>query len=170
MRTIVIGFSKPSKTVKFPIIASLIRFCMGTQYSHTYVKFFSETFNQHLIYEATLAGGVHFVSVKRWITHNQPVKEFTLNISQEQYEKLMRFFIENAGIPYATSQLFLIGVNYMLKLLKLQPIEPKRQSEAMICSEVLARLVHEVLGLQPNKAYDLYEPKDIETILTTYNR
>ena len=57
---ITIGFSRPKNKV-FPIGSWLIRLYMRSAYSHTYVRFYSESINRTLVYEAVGHGGIRFV-------------------------------------------------------------------------------------------------------------
>lgn len=62
MEQITIGFSKSKKFL--PIGSWLIRAYMGTPYSHVYLKFYSQSLNRTLIYEA-VGGGVRFIGSKQ---------------------------------------------------------------------------------------------------------
>lgn len=155
MEQITIGFSKSKKF--FPVGSWLIRVYMGTPYSHVYLKFYSESLNRTLIYEA-VGGGVRFVGSKQWETHAQEVKSHTINIKKCNQVRLLQFCVDNAGTDYAYSQNIGLVIADMFNLKK-NPIR-----SGLNCSEVIGDIL-ELEGYKVEKDANLLTPLDIDKIL-----
>jgi hypothetical protein len=95
MKTITIGFSKSKKIL--PIGSLILRAYMGTPYSHVYLKFYSETLNRELIYEA-VGGGVRFIGTKQWNKHAVEVASYDLELLKGNYISLLQHCVDNSGL------------------------------------------------------------------------
>lgn len=155
MERITIGFSKSKK--KFAIGSWLIRAYMSTPYSHVYLKFYSESLNRTLIYEA-VGGGVRFVGSKQWEDQAEEVKSYTINIKQCNKVRLLQFCIDNAGMEYAYSQNAGLVVANIFKLNK-NPFQ-----KGLNCSEVIGEILA-LEGYKLSKDANLLTPLDIDKIL-----
>lgn len=155
MKTITIGFSKSTK--KFAIGSLLIRWYMGAPYSHVYLKFKSSSLDRVLIYEA-VGAGVRFIGANRWASHAEEVSSFNIEISDENYTKLMQFCVDNAGIEYGFFQNLGILFANLCKLKK-NPL-----TDGNNCSEAIGEIL-ELEGYKINKDLNLLTPKDIHLIL-----
>lgn len=155
MRKITIGFSKSKK--KFAVGSVLIRWYMGTPYSHVYLKFDAKSFDRTLVYEA-VGKGVRFVGLKNWQHNHEEIASFELNISDDNYKKIMQFCIDNSGSEYGFLQN--IGILFSDAFgIKRNPLTSGEN-----CSEVIGKIL--VLeGYKINKDLDLLTPKDIFLIL-----
>jgi uncharacterized protein YycO len=157
MEVITIGFSKSRK--KFPIGSWLIRLYQGTPYSHVYLKFYSESLNRTLVYEA-VGSGVRFIGSKQWESHAEEVKSYTINISKESKVKLLQFCVDNAGADYAYSQNLGIIVADIFNMKK-NPF-----TKGLQCSETLGEILS-LEGYKLHKDANLLTPLDIDIILKT---
>lgn len=101
MRNIVIGFSKP-KGKKFPIYSWIIRAFCQTPYSHVYLKIKTK-WDTNLIYQAS-GVQVNFMGEEFFNKHVEVIKEFSFEISEENYAEFMKFAITNSGAPYSLTE------------------------------------------------------------------
>jgi hypothetical protein len=152
MRTIKIGFSRPKSG--FKPFSWLIRWYLSTEYSHTYLDFYSKELNRSIIYEAT-KNGVRFVGQKQWLDHVFVVSEFEIELTQEEYKKIITYCIDHSGIPYSLWQNIGICIANFLKLKK-NPFGKKGSN----CSEEIGKIL-ELKGYKFNKDLNLLTPKDI---------
>lgn len=155
MKKITIGFSKSTK--KFAIGSVLIRWYMQTPYSHVYMKFDSPSLNRTLIYEA-VGAGVRFIGSHRWKEHAEEVASFELEISDENYKKLMQFCVDNAGIEYGFYQ------NLGILLANMCASNKNTLTDGINCSEAIGEIL-ELEGYKIDKDLNLLTPKDIFLIL-----
>lgn len=157
MKKVTIGFSRSTK--RFAVGSVLIRWYMGTPYSHVYMKFESPSMNRSLIYEA-VGAGVRFIGLERWKSHALEVDSFDLEIQDENYKSLMQFCIDQSGIEYGFWQNIGILVANVLKK-KSNPL-----TDGENCSETIGRILH-LEGFEISKDFNLLTPKDIHDILSS---
>lgn len=131
----------------------------GTEYSHAYLKFESASLNRTLVYEA-VGGGVRFVGSDLWKHKAEEVKQFSIEITDEQFIHIMRYCVDTAGISYGTMQN--VGV-ILASLLKLKNNPFKKGKN---CSEVTAEIL-QMKGYTFTKSLDLITPKDIDLALSS---
>lgn len=155
MKQVTIGFSKSRQKLAFGSL--LIRWYMKTPYSHVYLKFFSNSLDRELIYEA-VGSGVRFIGVHRWDRHAIEVDSFTINISDESYKKMMQFCVDNAGIEYGFMQNLGIIIANICRMGK----NPMPDGDN--CSELIGEILT-LEGYQFDKDSNLLTPKDIHLIL-----
>jgi hypothetical protein len=155
MKTVTIGFSKSKK--KFAFGSWLIRWYMKTEYSHTYLSFYSNHLSRDLKYEA-VGGGVRFVGQKEWESHAEEICKYSIQVTDKEYIELLQYCIDNAGADYGFMQNMGIVLANVLKLNK--NIWRKGQN----CSELVGRLL-ELKGYIFCKDLNLLTPNDIEKAL-----
>lgn len=162
MRRIVIGFST---TKGFKPFSWAIRAVLGTPFSHTYIKFKSDKFDRVLVYQAS-GTMVNFMEEKRVLETNKIIQEFEFEVSDEVYTKTIQFAIDKSGVPYGMSQIF--GILYV-KALGLFGIKAKNPfpngSGNYVCSELVAQILKEIIGLEVPKDLDLIDPKEVFELL-----
>lgn len=152
---ITIGFSKPLNN-PLPLFSWAIKSVYNIPYSHTYLKFYSDSLDRDIIYES-VGPGVRFIGLKLWSKYAETIKEFDLEITNEQYIELMQFCVDNAGIKYGIKQV--LGI-YIAKLFRMKKNVFKNGTDMEVCSEILGRILQQ-LGYEFNKDLDLLSPKDI---------
>jgi len=164
MRKLVIGFSKA--TPGFKPYSWIIRALWMTEYSHTYIKFFSRKYDMPLIYQAS-STMLNFMSEEVFDSHSITTSEFELEVEDEVYHKLMVYALRNAGKPYGIMQAIGVGLVRIAKLLGFKIKNPfKNGRNNWICSELAG---FALLQIFKDLKLDLDEvsPRDIEKILTT---
>jgi uncharacterized protein YycO len=159
MKNLKIGFSSPINN-PFPIFSYAIKQAYNTKYSHTYLKFRSESIDRDIIYES-VGVGVRFIGSTEWENHAEVIEEFQLTVTDEQYIKTMQFCVDHAGKKYGKKQV--IGI-YIAKLFRMKKNIFKNDDDEQICSEIVGRLLSD-LGYVFDKDFDLLTPKDIYTVL-----
>ncbi len=163
MKRITVGFSKPK--AKFVPFADAIKKVIGSDFSHTYIKFKADSFNRVLIYQAS-GTAVNFMAEERFLDHNTVVAEFDLEVSEEVFNKTLQFAIDQVGTPYGMSQIF--GILYVkaLGLFGLKARNPfPNGSGNYVCSELVAQILKEIIGLQVEQDLDLIDPKEVFELL-----
>ena len=155
MRKITIGFSKSKK--KFAVGSALIRWYMGTPYSHVYLKFEAKSYNRYLVYEA-VGTGVRFVGIANWEKDYEEVTSFEIKISDESYKKIMQYCIDNSGLRYGYMQ------NVGILIADIFKLSSNPLTDGNNCSEVIGQILI-LEGYKIDKDLNLLTPKDIFLIL-----
>lgn len=156
MKKITIGFSKSRK--RFALFSYLIKKYLKTSYSHVYIKFQSLSLDRVLIYEA-VGGGVRFIGSNLWEKHAEEIKSYTLDISDENYIKLLQYCVDNSGLEYGYLQNIGVVIADFLKMKK----NPFRTN--VNCSEMLGNIL-KLEGYEISKDVNLLTPLDIDIILS----
>lgn len=144
-----IGTSRSNK-----IASKAIQWWMNTNYSHVYARWELKTQQRDIIYHAA-RGMVHFQSYENFLKASTPVKEFALEITDEQFAKFSRRCIDLAGESY--SQLELLQI----LLCDISGGKIRFQDQpGYICSELMCELLED-LGIKFDKPKFLVRPDDI---------
>lgn len=154
--TVTIGFSKP-KNRFLPVGSWLIRWYEKTPYSHVYIRFYSESINRTLVYEA-VGEGVRFIGLSEWAKHAEEVKSYTLHVKKCNATTLLQYCVDHAQTDYAFWQNLGIVVAGLFRM-KRNPWKKGKN-----CSEALADLLA-IEGYKLSKDHNLMTPKDIDTVL-----
>jgi hypothetical protein len=156
IKTITIGFSKSKKIL--PIGSLILRAYMGTPYSHVYLKFYSETLNRELIYEA-VGSGVRFIGTKQWEKHAVEVDSFEVDLINGNYVSLLQYCIDHTGTDYGVLQ------NLGVPLASIFKLDSNPFQSGTNCSEEIYKILL-LSGYSNTKKKDLVTPKDIHRILS----
>lgn len=165
MKHVVVGFSRPKKG--FAIFSWLIRLFERTEYSHVYVKFYSESLDRWLIYQAS-GLKVNFEGSISFDERVQTLYRYSVDIKEEDYKKVLQFAVDNAGKPYSISQIF--GLAYVIvcrwfgKRVK-NPFPNGDQS--YVCSELVATMIPQMKEYF-NEHLDTVTPSEIKQYLDDY--
>ncbi len=164
MRRIKIGFSTPPSTL-FKPGASLIRWWIDRDYSHTYIQFTSERLNISNVYQAS-HGMVHFREFNKFQKDNVIIKEYILDISDEQYNQILRQCMDIAGEGYGYSELITIVLHDILFKFG---IKLTHNGPGYVCSELIGTVI-EILGISFEKPKYLLTPADIDECLKNWTK
>lgn len=157
---LVIGFSKP-KDHPFPIFSKLIKWFEGTEYSHTYLKWYSESYDKWIVYHS--AGfGVHFLGERQADKKLDIVKEYELEITPAIKRDIVGYCIEWAGTPYGL--LTVLGI-FLKRTFKLKKNPFKDGTDTQFCSEVVARVLAAHLDIKLFKSPDEFGIRDLELLI-----
>lgn len=155
MKFLTIGFStnKKSKT------SAIIRWYLKTKFSHTYLYFKLEEFDQYTVFQAVGEGGAQFISADTFLAHNTVVSEFKIPLSEEQYKIVLNRCHELSGDSYGFLQNIGMVLARMFRLKK-NPFRKHRN-----CSEIIAECIIKIDSKAFKKDLNLITPKDIYTYL-----
>lgn len=162
MKKIIIGFSHSTK--KFALFSKAIQLWDGVPYSHVYFQFESQKYNVEMIYQAS-STMLNYMAKPVFLKNNEVIKEFEIQITEQQYDKLMKDCMESAGLEYGVKQVFGIVIADILHLSN----NPFSDNEKYICSEWVAEQL-EKLGYKFDKELDLVKPSDIYCVLDYENK
>lgn len=143
MATIKAGFSRSK--AGFPVAAWAIMACEHTDFSHSYVKI-PTRWGFDLVYHA-VGSGVNFSGPCAFELHHQPVEEYEIEISDEARDKLLEWCARNSGLNYSRKQVFGMLIKRVAKLFGSNIRNPFSDSQAYICTELVAKIL-ESLGYQ----------------------
>lgn len=158
---ITIGFSRPKGRL-FPVFSWLIRAHQCTPYSHCYLRFYSESLNRTLVYEA-VGGGVRFVSLSLWSEKAQEIDSFTLDVKKCNSTRLLQYCVDNAGTGYGWLQ------NLGLFLANVFGWKANPWKSGKNCSEAIADMLA-MEGYTFDKPHDLLGPREIYEALEKKRR
>lgn len=158
MQKIKIGFSRPRKS---KIMSQLIKFWSNSKYSHVFSQFATQV-NIECVYHAG-NGMVHFKNLENFLKVNEIVKEYVIELTEEQHNKYLSLCINLAGEKYGYSELFKILVYDIFHTLGLS--KKSHNGKGYICSELVGRLCVDILGMSFKKPTYLLTPKDIDIAL-----
>jgi len=150
-----IGFSKP-KNKMFPFFSWLIRLWDNAPYSHVYIRWTSNN-SLNICYQASRSM-VHFLGEKVFNQTILPIEEYELDITQEQYQQMLRFCVLNSGVNYSFKQI--LGI-VLAKVLRLSKNPFSDQNNGYVCSELIAQIMLDKLSITFDKEIELLTPRDI---------
>lgn len=161
MKTIIVGFSHSTKT--FSPFSKAIQLWDKTNYSHVYFEFESIKYDVDMVYQAS-STMLNYMSKDVFLLNNKVIKEFKLELTDEQYFNLMQSCMKSAGLKYG--QLEIVGI-VIAEILRLD-YNPFADSERYICSEWVGEQL-EALGYSFIKDLALLKPSDIYMELENEN-
>ena len=150
MDKVIIGFCHSDPR---PIGSRIISMIEGTPYSHTYVKFYSESLKRNIIYHATL-DKLHFLSEHSFRKHVKVVHEFELEVTKEQKIEGLRYCVDMAGREYGIRQIVgMLFVRLVHRLTGKRMMNPLSDGEAtQVCSETIYYVIEQMI---PNANIDM---------------
>lgn len=152
MFTIIIGFSRPKK---WHLLSTLIMKVEKTDYSHAYIRIHSEKYDRDLIYQAS-GLAVNFMNIEMFNNHNNVIHEFEIEVSDETYLDIMRFAIDNVGIPYGSKELIGFGLIKLAALFNKKISNPfSNGTKTSVCSELVARILNDFVKLDTGNPDDV---------------
>lgn len=167
---IIIGFSRPRK---FKLFSWIIRKVEHSEYSHVYIKTYSNTLERWLIYQAS-GTAVNFIGQERFYNHNEPIVEYLFQTTDKTKHEFLQLAVDTVGTPYGVKQLVGIGLVRLGKLFGLRCKNPFRDGKATyVCSELAAELLETLLGVDIEQDLDCIGPKELQQIIAnreTYGR
>lgn len=135
---ITLGASKPSK---FKIGAEAIMWWEDTNVSHVYVKIEVLT-GRSIVFQA-VGSGTEFCSLEYFLSHNIPMYEKQLDVTKENFEKVLTKAISLLKCKYSIKHLaglfYKRSVQYTTKKIIKNPF--KDAGKSAVCVEVLCAIV-----------------------------
>ena len=162
MPQLYVSFSTP---IDFKALSFIIKKTLNTEFSHVEIKFKSDKFDRVLIYQAS-GLAVNFVEEQRFMKSHKILHEFVLDVSEETYIKTIQFAIDHAGVPYGISQIFGILYVKVLELFGKRVKNPFPNGNGnYVCSELVAQILKEKIGLAGDIELDTIDPKEVLELL-----
>lgn len=150
---LIIGASRSDQ-----IGSKAIQWWLETNYSHVYAQWTLRTQERDIVYHAA-HGMVHYSSYYNFLKHAIPVKEFRLELTDEQFKKFSRKCVDLAGEKYSKLELLQILLSDISKGKIYFEDQP-----GYICSELMCELLED-LGYKFDKPKYLIRPDDIIKVL-----
>lgn len=157
MVQIYVGFSKPKKW--FVPYSWLIKWVDKTPYSHVYIKFYSSTADEWIIYQASHAS-VNFFNEKYFVESNDVIDEFPFKLEETDWHNALKFAIQHVGAPYGVKQVLGIGLGILFGK---NPF--KDGSQSYVCSELIQCMIDLPTGIDPDEV----RPIDIHHYLEMHD-
>lgn len=153
MKEIIVGLSKPPE---FKPFAYAIQKFEGTEYSHAYIKFHCDQFDRDMIYQAS-GLAVNFMSSDVFSSHGTPVHEWKIQVTDEQFNEIMKFCADQLGKPYGLKAI--IGIAFYIPFgIKLVDSD---KLETFICSELVGEILKIIDIIDKDAQLDYFTPKDV---------
>lgn len=156
MKNAYIGFSYPRE---FKIGAAGIAWWSNAKYSHVYIRFEYQDSKDAIFHAAH--GMVHFKSVPNFERDNLVIKEYLIQLSEQEHSELFDECMDLAGEKYSLitlGKIFASDITYKV----CQRTINWKDSPGYICSELVGELCIERLKIQFNKPKFLLKPVDID--------
>ncbi len=161
MANITIGFSRPKTWKPY---AWLIMKLYNTSYDHVYIKFYSESYQRELIYQAS-GIRVNFMSHEIFFNDNICIAEFDIGVSEEDKKKTIQFAIDNCGKPYGIKAAIGLGIVRICEMFGKTIKNPLDDGQkTYVCCELAAQILINI-GYKFNKDVDNISPKDLNNFL-----
>lgn len=158
MKKIKVGFSKPKK---WKIFAKLISLGYGIPYSHVYVNFHSDSFDRNLIYQASHTM-VNFMGEAIFLEENVVVEEFEVEMTEENFNRMVTFAVDTVGKPYGLKQCFGMAIVRIAEIFGKYITNPfKDKGSTYVCSELGAYVLEKFAGASIPRDIDDITPKDL---------
>lgn len=156
MSKVYIGFSYPKE---FKIGAKAISWWIERPYSHVYLRFESSKIPSSVYHAAH--GMVHFRSLNNFLIENDIVKEYEIELSDEDRLKTLIKCMDLSGDKYGFKELGKIFISDLtFAICKKELIW--ENSKGYICSELVGELCACVLKIKFEKPMFLLKPSDID--------
>ena len=157
-----IGFSKSAKNL--PLGSWLIRAYQNTEYSHVYIRIPKTIYPTDTILHAS-EGKVHKMSETQFDKRHRVVKEYSINISEELYNKVKEEIHEISGDDYGIMQNIGIALVDVMRILFGKKIQNPWIS-GWNCSEFVMRILKiifpiEFINTDPNTVTPKYIDKKL---------
>lgn len=163
MTQIIIGFSKPKK---LKVFAWAIMKGYRTPYSHVYIKFWSEKFQRNLIYQASHTM-VNFMGNSIWNEENQVVREFNLDITEDNRTKMIQFAMDSVGKAYGIKNACGLAWVRICEIFGKKVKNPFSDGgKTYVCCELVAHVIKEYASVDLHDDLDDINPKEIYEILS----
>lgn len=164
MATLTVGFSKPKK---FKPFAWLIMKGYGIPYSHVYIKFWSDKFQRHLIYQAS-GTIVNFMGELLFTEANEVVKEFDIEVLDDNKTGMIQFAIDSAGKHYGMKNALGLAIVRLFDIFGKKIKNPLADGDkTYVCCELVSQILKEYTHLDPDLDHDNVTPKELYEFMSS---
>lgn len=162
MSALSIGFSTPKD---FKLFAWLIKKVLKAPYSHVYISFFSSYYNRKIIYQAS-GVAVNLIGEPRFNDIEIIIAEFPLPVSEDLQKELVQSAIDTTGIPYGIRHVVGLVIYMIARKIGYKISVPFKNDSTLVCSQLAAKVLKEVLKLYPSLDPETATPEDIYILLS----
>lgn len=163
MNTIYVGFSKP-KTWK--VFAQLIMFGYGIPYDHVYIRVFSKEMNRWMIFQASKTL-VNMMTQDTLEADNIIVKEFQVQLSDDELAAMLQFAADSLGKPYGIKECIgLAWVRICATFGKVVNNPFKFTGSTYVCSELAGYVCDKFAGMDIDVDPANINPKEMYNYLS----
>jgi len=157
MYTLKIQFTTPQKGPL--LLSALIRLVLGTKYSHVLARWTGARGKVDVVWESA-GSGIRFLGPIAHEGKYKIVREYTIELTRPEYNKLIEYTHRYAHVKYGTAQLFGMLIAKTFRLNR-NPISSGE--EAQVCSEAVGGLLQYVKGWTLDVNLDVHGPDKLET-------
>lgn len=158
---ITVGFSRARDW--WLIGSQLIKTSESRPYSHVFIRYTSQSTGMEIVAQAS-HGCINLMNYDRFLTVNTLVKEYSFEISEDEFKFMLNYIESNLGTTYSKVQIVLLGIKKLLGI----EVNIHNKDAAFICSEFIARILEVVGVLTQIDDADYLTPSDLDTILETH--
>lgn len=164
MNIIYVGFSKPKS---WKIFAQLIMFGYGIPYDHVYIRYFSKEMNNWMIFQASKTN-VNMMSQATLEQDNFIVKEFEVQLTNENMAAMQEFASSSLGRPYGIKECFgLAWVRVCALFGKVVSNPFKFTGSTYVCSELAGYVCEQFAGMDVDIDPANINPKEMYDYLSS---
>lgn len=158
MHDLTIEFTRPRQ---WSPLSSIIRLIEGTPYSHVRLKW--RRCNGSLVIFHASGTNAHFIGESAQAFHSDRViYSYTVKMTFKQMQQLETLAADWAGIKYGVLQL--IGMLFVEAFdLRYNPLS--KGIKTQICSELVFRVLTQIMGFGSTMSPDAVSPKDVRNFL-----
>lgn len=154
MDYLIIGFSKPKNRI--PVIGYalswLIQKFEGTNFSHAYVSWYSQSLDRVLFYEA-VGGGVRFQNKEYFDNYVEVVEKYKIPIVDSKI--ILQLCVDSLNKKYGMLEIIGIGIRLFLEKFGIKIKNPFINDKTYFCTEI----AFEILKTQKKELN--FDKKDI---------
>jgi hypothetical protein len=161
MKTVTIGFSKARSNKA--LFSRAIMLAQNTPFSHVYTRVTWPASGQDIVYQAS-GTKVNVDSYAHFLTVEEVVAEFQVEVREETWAKIAKFMIDNLNKPYSIKEIVGMVLVIICKKLGISIANPFRDDHAsFFCEELSAdifKMIHPEIKFDtesngPKEFYDL---------------
>jgi hypothetical protein len=159
---IIISQSRPKK---FKVGAFIIMLFERTKYSHYSVQWYDDQAARWFVFQATLLGGVNFISLDRFNEDHKIIGEYFVKESLPEMIETRQYCIDSSGDFYGALELLGIAFSRIYRAISgLRVLNPWPQGQ--VCCEVVLRILKTAFKVEiDDKFIDDMGLKDTDNIL-----
>ena len=157
-----VEFTRPKK---FSFVSACIMMFERTKYSH--VRFQWQEGDQTMVYEASGSSVKFLGEIAQGQSPVVIASCFSFDLSDAQWQEFKRLRMKFAGIHYGVMQVAGIILSRIFRF-KSNPFSNGQYSQ--ICSEVVARILHDIFDVTTEFDFDMAGPRKIHKLLLKYEK
>jgi hypothetical protein len=164
MSNIIVGFSRPKGL--FEPFSWLIRVVEWTPYSHTYIRFYSQTYDRWLVYQAS-GLKVNFIGWSKFESVEHIYAEFTIPISDQAMIGTVENAIDICGAPYGVGQIIGFGWVLLVRAFGKTVKNPFYSGSSFFCSELVSDVLADIKSVSDTMDPSAAGPREVYNFLMT---